>query len=180
MLRSIVSNHNIEKVELLPDDIMIYVNRDWCNCTLMRLKEYEYYGYLIDKLNYLLSIENVGISDNHRNPRYILLSVGDVKKLVSLCGGETLCCIFPYNFDDIAMSFLDNILDTFKLEIETLVDKNMFDKILMMIDNLDDEYLRKLSLIYVKYLYNKKMDAMIEEINVSKRKILSVINGKLY
>ena len=78
MLRSIVSNYNIEKVELLPDDIMIYVNRDWCNCTLTRLREYEYYGDLIDKLNYLLSIENVGISDNHRNPRYILLSVVDI------------------------------------------------------------------------------------------------------
>jgi len=180
MLRSIVSNHNIEKIELLPDDIMLYVNRNWCNSSLARLREYEYYGELIDRLDYLLSLRNNDTRGNYPNPRYILLSAGDIKKLVSLCGGETLCCNFPYNYDEIAMHFLDDTLGVFKLEIEIMMDKNMIGDILMMIDNLEDEYLMMLSLIYVKYLYNKKMDAMIEEINVSKRKVLGLINGKLY
>ena len=180
MLRSIVSNHNIEKVELLPDDIMLYVSRDWCNSTLTRLRKYEYYGELMDKLDYLLSLKNTGARENHPNPRYILLSVGDIKKLISLCGGETFCCNFPYNYDDISLHFLEDTLGSFKLEIEILMNKNNIDDILMMIDNLEDEYLMKLSLIYAKYLYNKKMDAMIEEINVSKRRVLGIINGRLY
>ena len=180
MLRSVVSNHNIEKVELLPDDIMLYVNRDWCNCALTRLKEYEYYGDLMDRLNYLLSLRNTGTRENYPNTRYILLSAGDIKRLISLCGGETFCCNFPYNYDTIAMNFLEDKLGSFKLELEVLMDRNMVEDILMMIDALDDKYLMKLSLIYVKYLYNKKMDAMIEQINVNKRKVLGLVNSRLY
>ena len=180
MLRSIISNHNVEKIELLPDDIMLYVSRDWCNYTLVRLKEYECYGELMDRLNYFLSLKIFASRENYPEPRYILLSAGDIKKLVSLCGGETLCCHFPYNYDDIAMNFLNDKLGAFKNQIESLMDRNMLEDILIMIDGLSDEYLMKLSLIYVKYLYNKKINAMIEEINVSKRKILGIINDRLY
>lgn len=180
MLRSSISNHNIEKVEFLPDEIMIYVSRDWCNTALRYLRKYEYYGDLLDRLDYSLSIRNVDGRENYPVHRYILMAAGDIKKLVSICGGETLCCNFPYNYEDIANTFLEDKLGTLKSNIEILMDEDMVDDVFKIIDDLDDEYLIKLALIYVKYLYNKKMEAIIDEINVSRKRVLGIINRKLY
>lgn len=180
MLNSSVNNQNIEKVELLPDDIMMYVSRDWCNCALRHLKEYEYYGDLLDRLDYLLSSKNVDESSNRSISRHILMSVRDIKKLLSLCGGETFYCIFPYNYDEISNKFLEDNLGITKVNIEILIDEYKIEDIFKLIDALDDDYLKKISFIYMKYLYNRKTEEIIENIYTAKRRVLGLINDKLY
>lgn len=180
MLGSIVSNHYVERIELLPDDIEIYVNRTWCSYVVTYLQIMEYSGDLLNMVSSLLVPRNIDGRPNISIPRFILMPVGDIKKLISICGCETLCCNFPYNYDEIASKFLEDKLGIIKTKIELLMEEDKIEDTFKIIDEIEDEYLKKLSLIYMKSIHGKKTEEIIEDVKNSRRKTINIINGRLY
>lgn len=179
MLSSVVNNHYVEKIELLPDDIEIYVNRTWCSYVVANLQLMEYSGDLLNIVSSLLVPRNIDERTSLSVPRFILMSVRDIKQILSICGAETLCCNFPYNYDEISNKFLEEKLGYIKWKIDLLVEEDKIDDVLMLIDEIDDYYVRKLSLIYMKFLYNKKTEKIIESVRISRKRTIGVINDKL-
>jgi len=180
MFRSKVSNNFVEKIIFLPDEITIDVAKSWCNNAISDLRASEQYGELLDKVTYLMSLQDYQTVQSLYPSRFITMSVGDIKELINVCEIETFCCTLPYNYDALANKFLEDKLGVIKIQIELLMAENKIDETFELINSSEGEYLRKLSLLYMKFIYSNQINRIIEDIKVSRRKTINLINGKLY
>lgn len=180
MLDNKVKNEYIEKMELLPDEMSILVGKSWCFYILSQLTIRGDRADLLDMVNDYIST----IRRNNRPlayvPRYVTMSVGDVKKLSFVCDVANFNFVLPQNYDEAVNYFVSEKLGVLKNKLELLIIDNKINEAFKLIDNIEDIYLKKLSLIYVKYIHNMETERKIMNINISRKKIISQIDAILY
>jgi len=180
MLGNKVINFHTEKIELLPDDIEILVSRQWCNYVITYLTINQEHWDLVHMISHLVEPKTRPGSDITYTPRFVPMTVGTIKKLISMCGDGTLCCSFPYNYDEIANKFLENKLGGIKIKIELLMADDKVYDVFELITTMEDEYLKRLALLYMKTIHNKKTEEIIENVQNSRRRTVNQINHRLY
>lgn len=172
-------NNSIDKIMFLPDDIEIDVSKLWCQKAISYLIEKEMYDEQLDNIVNYLSLCDKKNQEMLFPSRFVRITVGDVKKLINIDNVYTFCCIFPYNYDELANKYLEGILGGIKIQIELLSVDNRIEDCLQLIDNINDGYLKKLSLCYMKYIYNVQTKKIIEDITISRKKAITLINNRL-
>ena len=177
MVKNITDSNNFEKILLLPDECEIAVTRSWCFSVIKELSIRKGYAHL---LRFVRESADISCEKTVYVPNYVTMTVGDVKKLVDVCGWDSLCCIFPHNYDDIVDSFLYTRLDKFKNVIEVLMESDKIDVVLELIDYIEDEHAKKMALIYMKMLYNARGERTVISIKNSRKKTINNINNRLY
>ena len=144
----------VEKLYFLPNDVELMVTKSWCYSVISSLEKIELCEDLICLIN--TRIYDSECDDNLYSEignNYVKMSVGNIKKIIDICGKETLCYILPYNYEKLSFDFLCNTLGELKNQIENFVDLEKYDDALCLINNVNNIYLKRIALIYMKYIY---------------------------
>lgn len=173
-------NYYVEKMEFLPDDVNIAVARNWCFYVATFLNSTGNHENLYNLINKYISTFKKIQKGSIYVPGYITMSVGDARKLVDVCGTTNFCCAFPCDYDDIANEFLTTKLGVTKDLILSLISDNKVEAAFDLIDTIEDDYLRKLSLLYMREIYNTKEQTVIETFKNTRRRTINNINSRLY
>lgn len=180
MFKNNIRNQHAEKIEFLPDEYSIEVTRIWCQSMITILQYNEDYLELLNMMNFYVynayqKNESYGLPTN-----YISMSVGDIKKIMDVCGDGSFCCIFPYDYEKVSNEYLEDKLGILKGQIDLLMTDDNIDDAINIILTIDDINLKRLSLIYIKYLYNLNTQKKVEELTNVRRKSIYKINSILY
>lgn len=178
-MRRTLDNHYVEKIQFLPDEIELYVSRVWCCHVVTCLNIMEMHRELLNMVSELVSPQSQYKTSVLGVPRFVKMSVGNIKKLVNICGDNNLCCCFPCNYDELANKFIEDKLGATKIEIELLMADDKIDETFQFIDSIKDEYQRKLSLLYMKFIHDSKTQNIIEDIKKARKKTVNKIYDKL-
>lgn len=179
-MRSIIGNHYVEKIEFLPDEIELDVSKVWCGYVITYLITMEMHGELLNMVKSLVAPQMHYEETSIINvPRFVKMSVGNIKKLVDICGDNNLCCSFPYNYDELADKFVEDKLGAIKIKIELLMADDKVDETFQFIDGIQDEYQKKLSLLYMKCIHDRKTQTIVEDIKNARKRTVNEIYGRL-
>ena len=122
-----VDNTYLDKLEFLPDEVELAVPKSWCYSAISIMERME----LCEELIYMINSCIYSGEHKHDSPgnvsKYVKMSVGNVKKIIRICGKETLCYILPYNYEKLSIDFLCNTLGELKNQIENFVDLEKYD-----------------------------------------------------
>jgi len=175
-----ICNQHVEKIEFLPDEYEIDVTRIWCQSMIAILERKEDYWELLNIINCYVhnAYEKNKLSGLPTN--YVTIPVGKIKRIIEVCGEGCFCCVFPYDYDKIADDFLNNKLGNIKNRIDLLLLDDNLDEAIKIALSLADIYLKRLSLLYIKSIYNMHTKKMIEEFTNARRKSIHKINSILY
>lgn len=177
MLVKSVSNDYIEKLEFLPDEIELTITQSWCYSVIATMERMESYEELIYLINACIYNSGYAHDFTREPPKYVKMRVGDIKKIINICGMETLCYILPYNYHQISNDFLYDKLGDLKDKIEVFVSLEQYDEALYLINNLNDIYLKRLALKYVKYIYAIQTENKINFLKKSRKFFINKINS---
>lgn len=178
MYKNFINNSQIEMIELLPDDVVIDVSKVWCSHIISFLRNSEYDDNLLNMLNFIIS--NQSQNDFFPNYRFIKMYVGDIKKIINLCDNGVFCCILPYNYSELSNKFLEDNLGALKIKIDLFIANNKINELFALIEQLDNDYIKRLSFLYAKFIYNNETSRIVEEIRDSRKRTISEFNNRLY
>lgn len=180
MLENRINIFDVEKIELLPDEMDIFVSRAWCFYVSSQLT--------IAKVNNdLLDIINSYIYANIRNTRpltyvskYVKMQVYHLKKLIGVCNNENFSCCLPLNYDDIINEFVYTKLGNNKHLIDSLIIDNNVDEVFSFVENIEDKSIKRIALIYAKHVHSLETDRKIMDLNIARKRIFGKINSMLH
>ena len=174
-----VGNCYVEKIEFLPDEIELAVTKTWCCSVISTLERMD----LGEDLIYIINACIYSDKHKHDSPghisRYVIMPVKDIKRIINICGEDTLCYILPYNYEQVANDFLCSKLGDTKIKIEAFMDLEDYDAAFNLINNISDEYLKRLSLIYMKSIYRIQTEDKITTFRNSRRILVNKIDSSI-
>lgn len=172
-----VGNDYIEKLEFLPDEIELTITQSWCYSVISTMEKMESYEELIYMINACICNSDYTRDSTRNVPKYVKMRVGDIKKIINICGMETLCYVLPYNYLQLSSDFLYDKLGDLKDKIEVLVGLGQYDEALDLINNLNDIDLKILALKYVKYIYAIHTENKINLLKRARKSFINKINS---
>ena len=172
-----VDNTYLDKLEFLPDEVELAVPKSWCYSAISIMERME----LCEELIYMINSCIYSGEHKHDSPgnvsKYVKMSVGNVKKIIRICGKETLCYILPYNYGLISNDFLCNKLGNLKFQIDALVNSEDYDTALNLIMDIKDISKKHLALVYMKSIYIIQTENKIVFFKNSRRALVHKINS---
>lgn len=175
-----IINSYLEKIELLPDDCDVAVSRVWCAYAATEIAKSNKDNELAEKLSFIAR----RVYDKDRPlayvPKYVTLNVRDIKNIVALCDASNFNCCFPANYEEIITIYLSTILGEFKDKIDFLMNGDLVDNTLNLIDSIEDGSLKRIALLYTKYIHNIQYERKIMDFNITKIKTIKKIDSKIY
>lgn len=181
MFKSLHNNHHVEKIQFLPDDFLLDVTMSWCTSviSILRYKE-EDHGDLLYMMIMHVEATRQRYTGNSYHTEYVTMSVGNIMKIISVCGDCAFCCIFPYDYDKVAQQFVTDYLGVTKIQIDLLFSENKMNEIFELINMIEDNNVKRLALLYIKSIYSIQTEEMITKLKNSRTKVISEINSILY
>ena len=171
-------NSYVEKLELLPDHIELLVNKSWCYSVISIMERVELCEDLICIVNTCIYNGEYG-NDSYRNidNKYVKISVGIIKRIINICGKETLYYILPDNYERLSNDFLCSELGDLKPQIDNLIDLEKYDQAFDLISNMGNIFLKRLALIYMKYIYTNQTEKKITFFKKSRKPFINKIDS---
>lgn len=174
-----IGNCHLEKLEFLPDEIELAVTKSWCYSVISIMERMDLCEDLIYVVNNCIYSSEFKHDSSGYYSKYVTMSVSNIKKIISVCGGETLVYVLPYNYDQISNNFLCSKLGDLKFKIDTLMNLDDYEAVMNLIMSINDTYLKRLALVYMKYLYMIQTEKKIISFKNSRKKIINKINSIL-
>lgn len=175
-----VINSYLEKIELLPDDCEIAVSRVWCSYAAIEITKTSKNDELVKMINSITKMPYQKSRPLAYVPRYVTLVVRDIKIITSLCDVSNFNCCFPENYDKIMTVYLSSILGDIKDKIEYLMKEDCVDNVLNLIETVEDVKLKRIALLYTKYVHNLEYERKIMDFNITRIKTIKKIDSKIY
>lgn len=176
MLGSGSNRTYVEEIEFLPDDFILDVSKFWFSQAINYLHTREEYSDLLHSANFISKQNDSDNALTYRPSSYVKVPVHIVKRLIAIYGSETLFYMLPYNYNAISEQFVLEKLEDRKGQIEKLVYDNQMEEAFLLIDVMENSPLKRLSWLYMKYIYNKKTELIIEDVKASRKRTIEKIN----